>query len=50
MSLRKGSELLYCHGRLLGGVNAVEKGKAPQRVERRVAGRFMGRILGWLFR
>jgi hypothetical protein len=39
--------LLY---RLLGDVNAIEKGKAQQRVERRVAGKFTARILGKLFR
>ena len=47
MTLRS---MLYALARLLGDVNAIEKGKAPQRVERRVAGKFMGRILGKLFR
>ena len=42
--------LLYHFARLLGDVNAIEKGKAPQRVERRIAGKFTARILGKLFR
>ncbi len=42
--------MLYALARLLGDVNAVQKGKVPQRVERRVTGKFMGRILGKLFR
>lgn len=50
MSISKVRGLLYRLARLLGDVNAVERGKAPQRVERRIVGRFMGRILGKLFR
>jgi hypothetical protein len=50
MSLGKVRGLLYRLARLLGDVNAVEKGKVPQRVERRMVGRFMGRILSRLFR
>ena len=50
MSINRVRSLLYRLGRLLGDVNAVEKGKAPQRVERRIAGKFTGRILGKLFR
>ena len=42
--------LLYKAARLLGDVNAVEKGKVPQRVKRRIVGRAFGRILGRLFR
>jgi hypothetical protein len=50
MSLSSFRSLLYRLGRLLGDLNAVEKGKVPQRVERRIVGRFTGRILGKLFR
>jgi hypothetical protein len=35
MSISKVRSLLYRLARLLGDVNAVEKGKVPQRVERR---------------
>jgi hypothetical protein len=50
MSLSSFRSLLYRLARLLGDVNAVEKGKVPQRVERRVVGNVFGRILGKLFR
>lgn len=50
VSISKVRGLLYRLARLLGDVNAVEKGKAPQRVERRIAGKFTARILGKLFR
>jgi hypothetical protein len=50
VSLSSFRSLLYRLARLLGDVNAVKKGKAPQRIERRIAGRFTGRILGKLFR
>ncbi len=50
MSLSSFRSLLYRLARLLGDVNAVEKGKVPQRVERRVVGKVFGRILGKLFR
>lgn len=50
MSINKARGLLYRLGRLLGDLNAVKKGKAPQRVERRIVGRMTARILGRLFR
>jgi hypothetical protein len=50
MSFSSFRSLLYRLARLLGDVNAVEKGKVPQRVERRIVGRFTARILGKLFR
>jgi hypothetical protein len=50
MSISSVRSLLYHLARLLGDVNAIEKGKAPQRVERRIAGKFTARILGKLFR
>jgi hypothetical protein len=42
--------VLYRLARLLGDVNAAEKGRVVPRVERRIVERFMGRILGGLFR
>lgn len=50
VSISKVRGLLYRLARLLGDVQAVEKGHVVKRVERRVVGRFMGRILGKLFR
>jgi hypothetical protein len=50
MSLSRVRSLLYRLTRLLGDVSAVEKGKVPQRVERRIAGKMTGRILRELFR
>jgi hypothetical protein len=38
VSINKVRGLLYRLARLLGDVNAVEKGKVPQRVERRIVG------------
>lgn len=42
--------LLYKLARLMGDVNAVQKGRMGQRVGRRAAGRATGRGLGKLFR
>ena len=50
MSISRVRGFLYRLARFLGDVNAVEKGKVPQRVERRVVGNVFGRILGKLFR
>lgn len=50
MSLNKVRSLLYRLARLLGDVNAVEKGRVGPRIERRIVGRMFGRILGKLFR
>jgi len=50
MSFSSFRSLLYRLARLLGDVNAIEKGKAPQRVEKRIAGKWTARILGKLFR
>jgi hypothetical protein len=41
---------LYMLARLLGDVNAVQKGRVGRRIGRRVAGRATGRGLGRLFR
>jgi hypothetical protein len=47
MSLRS---LLYLIARLMGDVNAVQKGKVGQRVGRRVTGKIVGRGMGKFFR
>jgi hypothetical protein len=49
VSLSRVRNLVYRAARLLGDVNAIEKGRVVPRIERRVVGRFMGRILGKLF-
>lgn len=41
---------LYCMARLLGDLNAIERGKIGTRIARRAAGRLTGRFLGRLFR
>lgn len=50
MSLSGFRGWLYRLARLLGDVNAVEKGRVPRRLVRRIAGKVTGRILGKLFR
>jgi hypothetical protein len=42
--------LPYRLARLLGDANAVVKGHVAKRVERRIAGKWTGRILGKLLR
>jgi hypothetical protein len=42
-------DFLYRLARLLGDVNAVEKGRVPRRIMRRAAGKVSGRLLGRLF-
>lgn len=50
MSINKSRGLLYKLARILGDVNAVQKGRVGRRVGRRVAGRATGRGLGRLFK
>ena len=50
MSINKVRSVLYAMARLLGDLNAVQKGRVGQRVERRFVGRLLGRLLGKLFR
>lgn len=50
MSINKSRGLLYKLARILGDVNAVQKGRVGRRVGRRVAGRATGRGLGKLFK
>ena len=39
----------YLIAKIMGDVNAVQKGKVPRRIGRRVAGKITGRALGRLF-
>lgn len=50
MSINKVRNILYWIARLLGDVNAVQKGKVGERIGRRLAGKVSGRILGKLFK
>jgi hypothetical protein len=50
MSINSTRSLLYQIARLLGDVNAVQKGTAGKRVGRRLAGKATGRALSRLFR
>jgi hypothetical protein len=40
---------LYQIAKLMGDVNAVQKGRVPRRIGRRIAGKVTGRMLGRLF-
>lgn len=50
MNISKLRSLLYKAARTLGDIRAVEKHRVVPRIERRVAGRFMSRLLSRLFR
>jgi hypothetical protein len=50
MSINTYRAFLYGLARLLGDVNAVQKGRLGRRTARRAAGRLTGRGLGRLFR
>lgn len=50
MSINSVRSLLYRVARVLGDVNAVQKGRAGRRIGRRVVGRASGRGLGRLFK
>ncbi len=50
MSINKSRGFLYKLARILGDVNAVQKGRVGRRAGRRVAGRATGRGLGKLFK
>jgi len=50
MSINTYRGLLYKLARIMGDVNAAQKGKIGRRVARRAVGRLTGRGLGRLFR
>ena len=50
MSLNHIRTILYTLAKLLGDVNAVEKGKISRRIGRRLVGKLAGRLFGKLFR
>jgi hypothetical protein len=50
MSINKTRSVLYKLAKLLGDVNAVQKGKIGQRIGRRITGKIIGRLLGRFFK
>ncbi|MCL6495396.1 MAG: hypothetical protein K6T54_11545 [Ignavibacterium sp.] len=50
MSINKIRTILYLLAKILGDVNAVQKGKIGQRIVRRAAGRTTGLLLHKIFR
>jgi hypothetical protein len=40
----------YKTARLMGDINAAQKGRIPQRLERRFLGRIAGRLIGAIMR
>lgn len=50
MTINKVRSGLYTGGKVLGDVNAVQKGKILQRIARRLAGKLIGRGLGRIFK
>ena len=50
MSINRTRGWLYLVAKLLGDVNAVQKGRVGRRVARRIAGKATGRGLGRLFK
>lgn len=50
MSINKIRSFLYFIARILGDINAVQKGKMGQRIGRRVSGKILGRLLRKIFK
>lgn len=50
MNLNKIRGYLYKFARILGDLNAIEKGKIGVRIARRYTGRIIGRFLNKIFR
>jgi predicted lipoprotein len=50
MTLSKIRTYLYATAKYLGDVQAVKNGKVGKRIERRLAGKITGRMLGRLFK
>ena len=49
-SINATRSISYTIAKLLGDLNAIQKGRVGRRVGRRVAGKVTGRFLGWLFK
>ena len=48
--INKVRNVLYTSAKVLGDVNAVQKNKVPQRIGRRIAGKYASRIMNNIFR
>lgn len=49
MTARQVRSLLYLVARIMGDVNAVQRGKVGRRILRRLAGKVTGRAMGRVF-
>lgn len=49
MTARQFRSLLYLVARIMGDVNAVQRGKVGRRIVRRLAGKVTGRAMGRVF-
>ncbi|MCR4417585.1 MAG: hypothetical protein WHV63_11945 [Ignavibacteria bacterium] len=50
MSINQIRTILYFIARILGDINAVQKGKIGQRIGRRILGKIFGRMMGRIFK
>jgi hypothetical protein len=50
VTINKVRGVLYKSAKYLGDVNAVERGKVPQRIARRIVGKYSARVLNSIFR
>lgn len=50
MKINQVRKILYTIARILGDINAIQKGKVGKRIGRRVAGRATGKALRKLFK
>ena len=50
MTINKVRNVLYTSAKVLGDANAIEKNKVPQRIARRIAGKYSARLLNSIFR
>jgi hypothetical protein len=50
MTINKIRSILYTSAKILGDINAVKKGRIVKRIERRIIGKFAGRLMGKLLR
>ena len=48
--INKVRSVLYTSAKVLGDVNAVQKGKIPQRIARRTVGKYASKIMNNIFK
>jgi len=49
MTINKVRNVLYTSAKVLGDVNAVQRGKIPQRIARRTVGKYASKIMNDIF-